>query len=363
MRILFCGGGTAGHVYPNLAIAQIFERNESNLHLAYVTTKNGIENEIIHFRKYEIDVIGIKKIFSFKNIKVIKLLVKAINESKKIIKEFSPDIIVGTGGYATFPVVYAGHKLGIKTVLHESNSVPGKTIKHLEKYADKIFVNFEESKKFFKYKEKIIRTGNPMRQEYMCQNKNQIKKYLKIEYPNVVVFFGGSLGADKINESAIELIENFVRYRQDVLLIWATGKKNYNKCISKLKEKDLLNLKNVKMSSYITNMPEILAIADVVVCRAGAMTISEVALCGKCTIFIPSPNVVNNHQYKNAKAICDFGGGLLISENELYKLTDEIKEMIENSSKRKLYEENIKKFAVKDANRRIYKEILNIIKH
>ncbi len=363
MRILFCGGGTAGHVYPNLAIAQIFERNESNLHLAYVTTKNGIENEIIPFKKYEIDVMGIKKLFSFKNFKVFKLLVKSIKESKKIIKEFSPDIIVGTGGYATFPVVYAGHKLGIKTVLHESNSIPGKSIKNLEKYANKILVNFEETKDFFKYKEKVIRTGNPMRQEYLYLNKKQARDNLGIENQNVVVCFGGSLGAEKINESAINLIENFIKYRQDVLLIWATGKKNYNRCITKLKEKGLFDLKNVRVSSYICNMPEILSVADVVVCRAGAMTISEVALCGKCTIFVPSPNVANNHQYKNAKAICDSNGGILISENELYRLTDEIKELIKNTNKRKEFEENIKKFAVNNANKLIYKEILNIIKY
>lgn len=363
MRILFCGGGTAGHVYPNLAIAQIFERNESNLHLAYVTTKNGIENEIIPFKKYEIDVMGIKKIFSFKNFKVFKLLVESIKESKKIIKEFVPDIIVGTGGYATFPVIYAGHKLGIKTVLHESNSIPGKAIKSLEKYADKIFVNFEDTKDFFKNKEKVIRTGNPMRQEYLYLNKKQAKENLGFDYQNVVVCFGGSLGAEKINESAINLIENFIKYRQDVLLIWATGKKNYNRCITKLKDKGLFDLKNIRVSSYICNMPEILSSADIVVCRAGAMTISEVALCGKCAIFVPSPNVANNHQYKNAKAICDSNGGLLISENELYKLTDEIKELINNTNKRREYEENIKKFAINDANKLIYKEILNIIKY
>ena len=139
MRILFCGGGTAGHVYPNLAVAQIFERNESNLHLAYVTTRNGIENEIIKFKKYEIDIVGVKKILSFKNFKVAKLLIKAIKECKKIIKEFKPDIIVGTGGYATFPVIYAGYKLGVKTVLHESNSIPGKAIKKLEKKVENDF--------------------------------------------------------------------------------------------------------------------------------------------------------------------------------------------------------------------------------
>ncbi len=362
MRILFCGGGTAGHVYPNLAIAQAFERNESNLHLAYVTTKNGIENEIIDFKKYPIDVIGIQKVFSMKNFKVAKLLFNAIAESKRIIKQFKPDVIVGTGGYATFPVIYAGHKLGIKTVLHESNLIPGKAIKHLEKYADKIFVNFEESKAFFKKKDKVVRTGNPIRQGYFSVDKHKARADLLINEQYVIVCFGGSLGAEKINESAINLIENLVKYRNDVLLIWSTGKRNYNKCILELEKKGLYNLKNIRVSGYINNMPEVISSADIVISRAGAMTISELSLCGKCTIFIPSPNVANNHQYKNAKIICDSNGGKMISESELYRLPDEIKELLESITKRKMLEENIKKFSLRDSNKMIYKEILKVIK-
>ena len=355
MRILFCGGGTAGHVYPNLAIAETFERNESNLHLAYVTTKNGIENEIIDFKKYTIDVMGFKKLLSLKNFKAAKLLINATKVSKKIIEEFKPDVIVGTGGYATFPVIYAGHKLGIKTVLHESNLIPGKAIKQLEKYADRVFVNFEESKSFFKNKEKIIRTGNPIRQGYFLVDKDSARK-------NLQICFGGSLGAEKINEGAISLIENFIRYRDDILLIWSTGKRNYNKCILDLERKRLKCLKNVRVSGYISSMPENIASADIVVARAGAMTISELSLCGKCTVFVPSPNVANNHQYKNAKIICDSNGGKMILESELYRLTDEIKELLENPTKRNLFEENIKKFSVNDSNKIIYKEILKIVK-
>lgn len=361
MRILFCGGGTAGHVYPNIAIAETFLRNEPNTRMAYVTTMNGIENDLVNMKKYQIDVIGLQKAISLKNIKCISLLIKGIKDSKRIIREFCPDIIIGTGGYATFPVIYAGYKMKIKTVLHESNLVPGKAIKSLEKMVDKIFVNFEESKDYFKNKEKIIRTGNPLRQGYYTIDKNEARKKLGIKEKNVILCFGGSLGAAKINEATIELIENLVKYRKDIFLYWATGKKEYNSICRKIKEKGFDNIKNIRVYDYINNMPEVIASADIVICRAGAMTVSEVALCGKCTVFIPSPNVTNNHQYKNAKVIYDNDGACLLTENELYKLTDEIKELLENNKKRNQMENNIKKFAMIDANKILYKEIINLI--
>ncbi len=361
MRILFCGGGTAGHVYPNIAIAETFLRNDSNTRLAYITTLNGIENDLVTFKKYQIDVIGLKRALSLKNIKCISLLVKGINESKKIIREFRPDIIIGTGGYATFPVIYAGHKLGVKTALHESNLVPGKAVKYLEKTADKIFVNFEESKYYFKFKDKVIRVGNPLRQGYYTIDKREARVSLDIKEKNVILCFGGSLGATKINDSAIELIDNLIKYRDDTMLIWATGKKEYDIIQRKIKEKGLDKIKNIRVYNYINNMPEVLASADIVICRAGAMTISEVALCGKSTIFIPSPNVTNNHQYKNAKALFDKGCASLLTEDEVYKLTDEVRELLENNKKREQMEKKIQEFAMFDANKILYKEILNLL--
>lgn len=361
MRILFCGGGTAGHVYPNIAIAETFKRNEINVKMAYVATEDGIENRLIDFKKYKIDVIGLNKTSLIKNINCLKKLVQSIGECKRIIKEFRPDVIIGTGGYATFPVIYAGNKLGIKTILHESNILPGKAIRSLEKRANKIFVNFEESKQYFKNKDKIIRTGNPVRQAFYSISKEKAREALNIKEKYVILCFGGSLGASKINNSAIELIDNLVRHRKDIFLIWATGKKEYTKIKSQLIHLGLSKLKNVMIRDYIDNMPEVLASTDIVICRAGAMTISEVALCGKCTIFIPSPNVANNHQYKNAEALFNKEAARLLKESELFRLTDEVRELIENEEKRIAMEKEIRKFAVEDANKVIYREILNII--
>ena len=361
MRILFCGGGTAGHVYPNLAIAETFLRNEPNVRFAYVTTTNGIENELVSFKKYPINVVGLKRVISVKNIKFASSLIKGMKESKKIIQEFMPDIIIGTGGYATFPVIYVGHKMGIKTVIHESNIVPGKAIKALEKRVDKIFLNFEESKRYFKNKDKIIRVGNPLRHGYYSLEKNEARKSIGINENNVILCFGGSLGATKINEAALELIDNLIKYRKDLLLIWGTGKREYANIQKKLEQRGFSRLKNVRVVDYIRNMPEVLSSADIVICRAGAMTISEVSLCGKCTIFVPSPNVTNNHQYKNAKALYDKGCVALLKEEELYKLTDEVIDLLENSKKRKEMEIAIQEFAMTDANKIIYKEVLKLL--
>ena len=361
MRILFCGGGTAGHVYPNIAIAEAFSRNYRNVKVAYVTTLNGIENELVSFQKYPINVVSVKRKISAEGIRFAYLLVKSIQDSKKIIKEFNPDVIVGTGGYATFPVIYAGHKLGVKTILHESNLMPGKAIKKLENIADKILVNFSESQKYFKHKEKIIHTGNPIRQGYCLFNQKDAKERLNVKGKYVVLCFGGSLGAERINDSAVELIENFIRHRKDVFLFWASGKKDYNRCMLTLKEKNLDKIKNMMITDYLYDMPKYISSADVVICRAGAMTISEIALCGKCSVLIPSPNVANNHQYINAKALCDAQGANLLKEDEIYKLTDIVKELIENDDKRKIVENNARKFAKNDANKVIIKEILDII--
>ena len=361
MRILFCGGGTAGHVYPNIAIAETFLKNDMTTKLAYVVTVNGIENKLINFKKYTIDVQGFNKSLSLSNFKKIRLLTEAICESKRIINEFRPDIIVGTGGYATFPVVYAGSKLGIKAVLHESNAVPGKAIKMLEKKVDKIFVNFEKSKEYFKNKDKVVITGNPLRQEYYSIKKSYAREQLKICEKHVVLCFGGSLGATAVNNAAIELIDNLIKYREDILFIWGTGKKEYKKCIGEINKKGLSKLKNIRVLEYIDDMPKVLASSDVVICRSGAMTVSEVSILGKCTVFIPSPNVTNNHQFKNAKAISDENGAFIITENVIYKLTDTVKELLENSEQRHLMEKNIKKFSNIDANKTIYMEILNLL--
>lgn len=362
MRVLLCGGGSAGHVNPALAIAQTIIKNAPESKVAYVATISGIENELVDYKKYHIDVTGLKRKFSLSNVKSVYQVIKATKKSKEIIKDFCPDIIVGTGGYATYPVINAGHKLGIKTVLHESNAFPGKAIKMLEGKADIIFTNFEASKKYFKHKEKIVHVGNPLRYGFCEYDKQEVKRKLGISEKYVILCYGGSLGAEKINVSAQEIIENYVRYNNDVRFILSTGKRCYYEVMEKLKSKRLNKLKNVSVYEYINDMPQKMAIADIVVSRAGAMTISELSAMGKCAILIPSPNVTDNHQFKNAKALEEKKAAIVITEDKTYTLTDTIKELLINHKEREEREENIKKFYLSNANKEIYQKIVELIK-
>ena len=361
MRVLFCGGGTAGHVNPAIAVAQTVMRNSRDNKVAYVVTENGIENNLVDFKKFTIDVMGLKRGLSLKNFLFIYKQIKAIEKCKSFIREFRPDIIFGTGGYATYPVMVAGKKLGIKTVLHESNVVPGKAILSLEKKVDKIFVNFEESKKYFKCQDKIIRSGNPLRSGFEIFEKDEAKRQLKIEEKYVILCVGGSLGAERINNSAMDILENFVGNRKDVFLIWSSGKKDIDRVKSELKKRGLSKYKNYILTDYFDNMPLLMAASDIVVSRAGAMTISELSYMKKASILVPSPNVTNNHQYKNAKALEESMATVMITEDRLYTTVDTIKEIMSDDNKRKRLEQNIGQYAIKDANKIIFNCMQNLM--
>ena len=361
MRVLFCGGGTAGHVNPAIAIAQTVMRNSDENRIAYVATVNGIEDHLVGFKKYYIDVIGLKRSFSMKNISFLYKQMKAIEKCKEIIREFRPDVIFGTGGYATYPVIAAGKKLGVKTVLHESNAVPGRAILALEKKADKIFINFAESEKYFKLKEKILHTGNPIRGGFEAYTKEEAKKLLGIKEKYVILCVGGSLGAERINDAVIEMLENFVCQRKDVYLIWSTGRKGYDAARRKLDTNGLGKIPNLMVGEYFSNMPMLMAAADVVVSRAGAMTVSELAYMNKAAILVPSPNVTNNHQFVNAKALCDSMSAVMVTEDRLYDLTDTVRELICNDKKRSELEKNIGQFAVKNANKLIFNSMVELL--
>ena len=359
MRVLFCGGGTAGHVNPAIAVAETIMRNSYENKVAYVVTSNGIENSLVDFKKYSIDVTGLKRSLSLKNVSFFVKQMKAIEKCKDIIKSFHPDVIFGTGGYATFPVIYAGHKMGIKTVLHESNAIPGKAILALEGKADSIFVNFTESREYFKNKDKVIHTGNPLRGSFTSYDKQRVRKDLGITQRYVILCTGGSLGAERINNGVIEIIDNLICERDDIFLVWSAGRNEYEKAIREMKRRNVYS-ENVLVKDYFSDISRYIAASDLVISRAGAMTISELAFMKKATIFIPSPNVTNNHQYINAKTLERAGAALLLEENRIYQLIDLVKRLLENEGQRAALEEEIGKYAKNDANKIIYNYLNNM---
>lgn len=314
------GGGTGGHIYPAIAIADRIKKENEDAEILFVGTERGLEKSIVPKNGYDIKFIkisGFNRKNIFKNIKVLIELSKAFKDAKEIIKEFKPDVVIGTGGYVCGPVVRTAHKLGVKTYIHEQNAFPGLTNKLLEKYVDKIFIGFKEAEKNFRHKEKIILSGNPVRSEFGHLDKSECRKKLGVPDKDFVILaFGGSGGAGALNEEIINVIKT-LNDHPDVSIFFGTGRVYYKRVINELEAQGIKLSEKIKVLEYIENMQYYLVAADLVISRAGALTIAEINICGKASILIPSPNVTNNHQYFNAKAIAETGGAILIQEKNL----------------------------------------------
>lgn len=363
------GGGTGGHVNPAIAIANIIKKNVPDAEIAFVGTKRGIESKLVPhagYKLYHIQIQGIRRSLSPSNIKTAFLAAKSFGDCKKIIKEFKPDVVVGTGGYACWPVVRAAASLKIPTVLHESNATPGFAIKMLEKKATKIFVNFEETISQLKCPEKAVRVGNPLRGDFSAISKEEARRNQGIEgkYRTFILSLGGSMGAERINLEVIEMMKEYTSKNPEILHVHGTGAIEYEIAKKMFEDAGLDKYPNLKLVEYIYDMPEKMAAADIVINRAGAMTLSEIAMLGKASVLIPSPNVTNNHQYKNAHVLEKAGAAVLIEEKDLENgtLTNAVRELCENREKRSEMENKVSGFAVKDASGKIYDYIKKIVK-
>ncbi|MGN1457946.1 MAG: undecaprenyldiphospho-muramoylpentapeptide beta-N-acetylglucosaminyltransferase [Acutalibacteraceae bacterium] len=370
MRILFAGGGTAGHINPALAIAGYVRSRQPNAEILYVGSKGGMEERLVPQAGYEfrgITVQGFKRKLTPKaikdNIVTVKKAFSASAESKKIIKEFKPDICVGTGGYVSGPVLRAADKLGIPIIIHEQNAFPGVANKMLAKRAARVMLAMPAAKKHFPENCNFVNTGNPVRGDILTADKEQARKELGLDGRPVILSFGGSLGARIINESLADIIARSAKdgkYQH----IHAYGQ--YGKWFPDLlKEKgvDLENATNLDIREYINDMPTCLAAADVVIARAGAITLSEIEVKGKPSILIPSPNVAENHQYHNAMSLVEKNAAVMIEEKDLTpeKLTEEIDKLASDPDRLREYSANAKNMAVSDASKRIYSVIVETI--
>ncbi|MDD3169454.1 MAG: undecaprenyldiphospho-muramoylpentapeptide beta-N-acetylglucosaminyltransferase [Eubacteriales bacterium] len=304
-------------------MADKIRRKHPDAEILFVGTERGMEKELVPKNGYEIRFItvsGFHRKQLWKNLKTAVDLAKGNRQADRIIKEFGPDLVIGTGGYVCGPVVRAAHKRGIRTYIHEQNAFPGVTNKLLEKYVDKVFISFPESKRYFKDQSKLVVTGNPIRKSFLICGMNFSREKMSIR-PNefVILCFGGSLGAGRINSTMLYVIET-VNSMTDIRLYFITGKNYYGKVMDALKEKDISLNHNINILEYADNIHEYLSSADLVISRAGALTVSEITACGKASILIPSPNVTGNHQYFNAKVVADKGGAIIMEEKDL---TDE----------------------------------------
>lgn len=370
MKIIFVGGGTAGHINPALALADYVKEKEPDSEILYVGAKGGMEEKLVPEAGFEfkgITVSGFARKLNFesvkKNLVTLKNIIVSTFESRKILKEFKPDICVGTGGYVCGSFLRTAHSLNIPFLIHDSNSYPGITTKLLAKKASKVLIINKEAKKHLPQSAKTEITGNPVRKKIFIADKEKSLKSLGIEKGSVILSFGGSLGAKKINDVMAELIIN---HKDDspYTYIHGFGKKGYD-FTEKLAKNGIEADKNSKyiFKEYIKNMPECLSAADLVICRSGATTLSEIEASAKPSILIPSPNVAENHQYHNAMALVNENAASIIEEKDLTaeKLWNEINRILngkENISEK--YSENLKKIAINDANERIYKIIKNI---
>lgn len=322
MKLFISGGGTAGHINPALAIAAEIEKRQKDIEVCYVGTPKGMENKLVtKYPMYHIQIQGIKRSLSLENIKTAYYTATSFIKAKKLLKKEKPDLVVGTGGYACWPIVSAAASLGIPSALHESNSIPGFVVKNLQKKVDVVFVNFEATKKLFDKKANVLHVGTPLRADFETVNRESTRKDLEIgtKYRAMVLSFGGSLGANRINDEVLGLMNTYGRENPDVLMIHSTGSRHYAEVNAKASELGLDKLENVKILEYISDMPQKMSAADLVICRSGALTLSELAYLGVPSILIPSPNVTDDQQYKNAKLFANDGAAVVIRESELDK--------------------------------------------
>lgn len=319
MKVLLSGGGTGGHVYPAIAIANKIRDEHPDAEIIFVGTEKGIESEIVPKYGFELKTVtvqGFKRKIDFDNVKRVFKLFKGLEQSRKIVKKFKPDVVIGTGGYVSGPVLFNASMGKIPAIIHEQNSFPGVTNKILSKTVTKVLTSFEDSHKRFPEaaEEKLVFTGNPVRKEILLSRKNIARKNLSIsEEKRMVLCYGGSGGSRKINDAMRLVIKNMVN--EDIAFIFATGKSYYDEFMESISD---INLKPYqKVVPYLEDMANALAASDLVIGSAGAISLAEITALGKPSIIIPKAYTAENHQEYNAKSIEKQGAGIAILEKNL----------------------------------------------
>ncbi len=371
MRALFACGGTGGHINPAIAVAKVLREHVPDADICFAGAKNGMEARLVPaegFRLECVDIDGFNRKISvssaMQNIKNIGKIAASVKWARKLITEFKPDVVVGTGGYASFPVLYAASKKKVPTIIHESNAYPGLTTRLLSKHATRVLVNFEGSIKYLPVPEKAVVVGNPIREDMIFKDKKEARAELGLDSRPLVVSFWGSLGAREMNKHIADV---FALEGDSWQHIHATGKFGYKWMPEYVKScgVDIEKMKNIDMREYITDMPRVMAAADLVMCRGGASTLSEISALAKPAIIVPSPNVSANHQEKNARELEKAGGAVVITEKECSGklLYETASKLLNDSAKLAEMSAALNSIAILDATQRIYNEIVKLSKN
>jgi len=362
--VIFTCGGTGGHINPAIAVANIWKERHPDSNILFIGAKDRMEEELVPKAGYKLHTIpasGMSREKSFAglkhNVRAVSYVLKSVGNCKKIIKEFGANVVVGTGGYASFPALLAASQLGIPTCVHEANAMPGLTTRLIAKRADRVLTCFPESAKHYKKPEKVETVGMPVRREFIFTKREDARKELGLDERPLVVSAFGSQGAKAMNEIMAQLF----KLEQDALFpfqhIHATGSYGWEWMPEYVKEQgvDLKKADGITMQEYIYNMPTMMAAADIVISRAGASSCNEIAASGTPCILIPSPNVTDNHQEKNARALSDNGAAVLVLEAECTakRMMEEIQGLLSDKNRYQQMQRALQKISVPDCAERL----------
>lgn len=345
MNLIFTCGGTAGHINPAIAVADTVKERHPDANILFIGATGKMEEKLVPQAGYPLRCLpasGLSRKLNFSGIKqniyAVKCVLNAMSECKRIFREFQPDAVIGTGGYASFPALYAAQRMGIPTCVHEANAVPGVTTKMAANKASRVLVAFEESVPYYKHPEKVQVVGMPIKKEFIFTDRDAAKRELGMTDKPVVVSAFGSLGAKAMNEAVADIFpmeqaDGFPFYH-----IHATGSFGWEWMPEKVKNAGVSreNCAHIDMREYIYNMPTVMAAADVIIGRSGASTCNEIGASGTPCILIPSPNVTNNHQEKNARVLEERGGAIVMLEKDCtaQKLYEQVKSLLASDERR-----------------------------
>ena len=362
MKLIFSGGGTGGHIFPAIAVADEIRKKNKDVNILFVGAKGRIEEKIVPANNYNLETIsisGFDKTKLYKNILLPYKIFIALKNCRQILKKFNPDAVIGTGGFASGPMVHSALKLGIKTLIQEGNSYPGKVTRMLADKVDKVVISFEETKRYLKRNDNIIKISYPVRESLKCINRDDANRKFGFDPTNkTLMIFGGSQGASAINNALSGIFERL--YQKNINILWQTGTKDFNEIQKRTRE----FTDKIKVTAFVNEMDIAYSASDLVVCRSGISSVMEIALLSKPAVFIPYPLAADNHQEKNARTIEKGDGCIVILQSEVEaKLYDTITSLINNKDALSALGSNIHKFSDPGSAEKIAQEIFSLTKN